>query len=191
MKRLFIPAAAAAAVLVFAVVNAGARGGHHGNGHGNGHGLTVVEHAATDAVTNGDASTDKLGNVLTFANPVYDQADQTRVGSDQGYCIRVVLGSSWECNWTTFLPKGQITVEGPFSDRRKTNSPQTRHSRLAPRMSAQSSWSSVRLSGSTDIRAPGRPRSPCRAAGRAARRSTPARRSRAAGEFVLPRESIA
>ena len=120
MKRLFIPAAAAAAVLVFAVVNAGARGGHHGNGHGNGHGLTVVEHATTDAVTNGDASTDKLGNALTFANPVYDQADQTRVGSDQGYCIRVVLGSSWECNWTTFLPKGQITVEGPFSDTRNT-----------------------------------------------------------------------
>ena len=113
MRRLLIPAAAAAiAALAFAVVNASARGGHdHGKG-----GLTVVEHATTDAVTNGDAAADKLGNVLTFANPVYDKTDKTQVGSDQGYCVRVVLGKSWECNWTTFLPKGQITVEGPFSD---------------------------------------------------------------------------
>src|SRR5207245_10005178 len=103
MKRLLIPAAGAAvAVLVFAVVNASAHGGHEHKGGA----LTVVEHATTDAVTNGDASTDTLGNVLTFANPVYDKADANKVGSDQGYCIRVVLGKSWECNWTTFLPNG-------------------------------------------------------------------------------------
>ena len=113
MRRLLIPAAAAVAVLAFAVVNASAHGRHGGRGGG---ALTVVEHATTDAVTNGDASADKLGNVLTFANPVYDRTDATKVGSDQGYCIRVVLGHSWECNWTTFLPDGQITVEGPFSD---------------------------------------------------------------------------
>jgi allene oxide cyclase len=75
----------------------------------------VVEHAVTDAVTNGTQS-DKLGNVLTFANPVYDAADAKKVGSDNGFCVRSVKGKTWECMWTTFLPDGQITVEGPFSD---------------------------------------------------------------------------
>src|SRR5262249_57696588 len=75
----------------------------------------VVEHAVTDAVTNGTQA-DKLGNVLTFANPVYDAADAKKVGSDNGFCIRSVKGKTWECMWTTFLPQGQITVEGPFSD---------------------------------------------------------------------------
>jgi allene oxide cyclase len=75
----------------------------------------VVEHATTDEVTNGSA-TDAAGNVLTFANDVFDGADKSKVGSDQGYCVRIVVGKSWECNWTTFLPGGQITVEGPFSD---------------------------------------------------------------------------
>ena len=27
-----------------------------------------------------------------------------------------MAGQSWECNWTTFLPNGQLTVEGPFYD---------------------------------------------------------------------------
>jgi len=75
----------------------------------------VVEHAVTDAVTNGTQS-DKLGNVLTFANPVYDAADAKKIGADNGFCIRSVKGKTWECMWTTFLPDGQITVEGPFSD---------------------------------------------------------------------------
>ena len=75
----------------------------------------VVEHAVTDAVSNGTKA-DSVGNVLTFANPVYNAADTRKVGSDNGFCIRTVKGKAWECLWTTFLPKGQITVEGPFSD---------------------------------------------------------------------------
>jgi len=54
--------------------------------------------------------------VLTFANEVFGREDTRRVGTDQGYCIRVVPGTSYECNWTTFLPGGQIVVEGPFYD---------------------------------------------------------------------------
>jgi allene oxide cyclase len=113
MKRLLVPAAAAAAaVLVFAVVNATAGGSRAKAGGGSIH---VIEHATTDAVTNGTAG-DSAGNILTFANDVYDAADAHKVGSDQGYCVRTVVGAAWECNWTTFLPGGQITVEGPFSD---------------------------------------------------------------------------
>jgi allene oxide cyclase len=119
MKRVLVPTvAAAAAVLVLAVVNASAghtKAQHHNPGHLNKGGtIRVVERATTDAVTNG--SGDSAGNILTFANDVYDAADAHKVGSDQGYCVRTVVGAAWECNWTTFLPGGQITVEGPFSD---------------------------------------------------------------------------
>ncbi|HEY0317200.1 MAG TPA: dirigent protein [Solirubrobacterales bacterium] len=78
--------------------------------------IHVVERATTDAVTNGDAETDKVGNVLTFSNNVYNSADKRKVGSDQGYCVRMVVGKTWECNWTTFLQSGSLTVEGKFSD---------------------------------------------------------------------------
>ena len=111
MKRLLVPAAAAAAaVLVFAVVNAtaGSSGAKVGGS------VHVIEHATSDAVTNG--SGDSVGNILTFANDVYDVADAHKVGTDQGYCVRIVVGATWECNWTTSLSGGQITVEGPFSD---------------------------------------------------------------------------
>src|SRR6058998_1876742 len=112
MKRALIPAAfVATAVLVFAVVNATAKDKPKSEGGS----IHVIEHATTDAVTNGSAA-DAAGNVLTFANDVFDSADKTKVGSDQGYCIRIVVGKTWECNWTTFLADGQITVEGPFSD---------------------------------------------------------------------------
>jgi hypothetical protein len=97
-------------VLVFAVVNAtaGSSGAKVGGS------VHVIEHATSDAVTNG--SGDSAGNILTFANDVYDAADAHKVGTDQGYCVRIVVGATWECNWTTSLSGGQITVEGPFSD---------------------------------------------------------------------------
>jgi hypothetical protein len=113
MKRALIPVAlAAAAVAVFAVVNAPAKD----NPKSDRGTIHVVERATTDAVTNGDPNADLAGNVLTFANDVFNESDSRKVGTDQGYCIRIVIGKTWECNWTTFLPGGQITVEGPFSD---------------------------------------------------------------------------
>jgi len=112
MKRLFVPVAlAVVAVLVFAVVNATAKEKPKHDGGT----IHVIEHATTDKVTNGSAA-DAAGNILTFANDVFDSADKNKVGSDQGYCVRIVVGKTWECNWTTFLPDGQITAEGPFSD---------------------------------------------------------------------------
>jgi hypothetical protein len=112
MKRVLVPAAAAAAaVLVFAVVNATA-----GSGSKPGGSIHVIEHATSDAVTNGSATNDLAGNVLTFANDVFNSKNTKKVGTDQGYCVRIVKGSSWECVWTNFLPGGQVTVEGPFYD---------------------------------------------------------------------------
>jgi hypothetical protein len=116
MKR-FASITALTAVALAVALSVGAWGKGHGNGQkkGRGHTVTVIEHATTDATTNPGAA-DGTGDVLTFANDVFDAKDANKVGTDQGYCIRVVAGQSFECNWTTFLPGGQITVEGPFYD---------------------------------------------------------------------------
>ena len=88
-------------------------GGDH---HGQGKTITVIEHATTDTTTDTGATGDSVGDILTFANKVFDATDTTEVGTDNGYCLRTVAGAAYECNWTTFLAGGQITVEGPFFD---------------------------------------------------------------------------
>jgi allene oxide cyclase len=112
-------AALTAVLLALAVGSAGAvaasAGGKH-HGKGSGRTLTVIEHATTDATTDTGAPGDSAGDILTFANDVFDRTDTRKVGTDQGYCIRVIAGASYECNWTTSLAGGQITVEGPFLD---------------------------------------------------------------------------
>ena len=78
--------------------------------------IQLIEHADTETVVDLGAKGDSVGDLLTFANPVYDATNKTRLGTDQGYCVRVVVGKSWECFWTLILAGGQITVEGPFFD---------------------------------------------------------------------------
>jgi len=79
--------------------------------------LDVVEHADTDAISvKGGTAAENVGDILTFANPIYDAANATRLGTDQGYCVRVILGKMMECHWTTTLATGQIMVDGPFAD---------------------------------------------------------------------------
>jgi hypothetical protein len=78
--------------------------------------LTFVEHADTDAVVDTGVKDDSPGDLLTFANPLFDAANKQQVGTDQGFCVRVVAGKSWECWWTAMLEGGQITVQGPFMD---------------------------------------------------------------------------
>jgi len=123
MKR-FATFAVLGAVALAVTLSVGAWGKGHGKAKGHqkpkGHTVTVIEHATTDATTN-PGQADGTGDVLTFANDVFDANDSAKVGSDQGYCIRVVAGQSYECNFTTFLPKGQITVEGPFFDTKDDN----------------------------------------------------------------------
>jgi allene oxide cyclase len=99
MKRFFI---AAAIVLSAAPACAGS--------------LHVIEHATSDATAAIGKAKDNRGDVLTFANPLFDAGDKHQVGTDNGFCIRTVVGKSYECQWTTTLPAGQITVEGPFHD---------------------------------------------------------------------------
>jgi allene oxide cyclase len=79
--------------------------------------LNVVERATTDAVTKTGKGDDNAGDLLTFANEVYDEANEKKIGTDTGWCIRTVVGTSWECSWTLTLPDGRINVSGPFLDK--------------------------------------------------------------------------
>jgi allene oxide cyclase len=79
--------------------------------------LALVERAETDAVTDTGAKDDSAGDLLTFANPMFDAKNEKQVGTDQGFCVRTVPGKAWECWWTLSLADGQITVQGPFLDK--------------------------------------------------------------------------
>jgi allene oxide cyclase len=121
MKRVLwtVLALSASVVLVVAVSASGDQSPqpkHHGHGGHGGRSITVIEHATSDTTTDTGATGDSVGDVLTFANDVFDAANAQKVGTDQGYCLRVVAGTSYECTWTTFLPGGQIVVAGPFYD---------------------------------------------------------------------------
>jgi allene oxide cyclase len=92
--------------------------------HTSGGGATtihVIEHAVTDTVIHSGGGADVTGNSLTFHNKVYNPANVKVVGSDQGYCVRIAPAEgSWECAWTTFLKGGQITVQGPYYDKKNS-----------------------------------------------------------------------
>lgn len=78
--------------------------------------LSFVEHNTNFVITDTGKQGDSVGDIMTFANKVFDASNQNEAGSDSGFCIRTVVGEAYECNWTTFLEGGQITVEGPFFD---------------------------------------------------------------------------
>jgi len=79
--------------------------------------LDVVERAETDAFSlKGGTAAENVGDVLTFTNPIYDVTNTNKLGTDQGYCVRLIVGKTMECHWTLTLAKGQIMVDGPVAD---------------------------------------------------------------------------
>ena len=83
--------------------------------------IKVVERAVTDQVIDIGAPGDSPGDLLPFANPIYDATNTNRIGRDQGSCVRASASQGrWECMYTTLLPQGHLTVEGPFLDAQTT-----------------------------------------------------------------------
>lgn len=78
--------------------------------------IDVIEHATTDTVVDLTANGDSTGDILTFHNEIFDEDNVTVIGTNQGECIRIEVGVSWECRWVTTLEVGTLTVEGPFFD---------------------------------------------------------------------------
>lgn len=108
--RPFVAAASIAALgLVVSMVSVSAAGPNVTR-------LVVVEHATTDTVVDLTTNGDSTGDLLTFHNELFDETNSDVVGTNQGDCIRIEVGVSWECRWINFLEDGSITVEGPFFD---------------------------------------------------------------------------
>ena len=121
MKRALgtVVALAAIAVLVVAVAASGKQssptkhGGHHGTtARPSPSSSTPPPTPRPTRVPPETASATSSPSPTTSSTPPTPQ----KVGTDQGYCLRVVAGASYECTWTTFLPGGQIVVAGPFYD---------------------------------------------------------------------------
>jgi allene oxide cyclase len=100
------------AALVVAATGAASGHGHHGKGKT----IRVVERATTDTNVDNAPAGDSVGDLLAFGNELFDHRNQKKVGTDQGSCIRTVVGQAYECSWTNSLAKGQIVVQGPFLD---------------------------------------------------------------------------
>jgi len=111
-----VTASAVAVVSAAAVGTAVAGPGRHHAQPQSAHPFTVVERAITDTTADTGPAGDSLGDVLAFANPIYDAANQVRLGSDNGSCIRTAVAKAYECTWTTSLAGGSLVVSGPFYD---------------------------------------------------------------------------
>ena len=103
MKITMVRVAAPAAMLLALPVLAGEQ-------------IKVVERPVGETTVDLGAKGDSVGDLLVFANGIFDSANKAQIGSDQGFCVRTIVGKSWECMWTLTLKAGQITVEGPFMD---------------------------------------------------------------------------
>ena len=79
--------------------------------------IMVVEHPVGETTVHpGGAKVDSLGDLLVFANKVFDSTNKTQVATDQGFCVRTVLGKSWEYLLTITFKDDQIVTEGPYAE---------------------------------------------------------------------------
>jgi len=78
--------------------------------------LHIIVHEINDTTVDNGAHGDSPGDLSVFANPLYDAHNSRLVGRESGSCVRTIVGTAFECNWTVFLDNGQISVEGPYYD---------------------------------------------------------------------------
>jgi len=80
--------------------------------------LHVVERQLTDTTIHLGAkgTPDSMGDMIVFANPIFDSTNAHQLGVLQGNCVRVIVGKSWECFFTLVLANDRVTLEGPYAD---------------------------------------------------------------------------
>lgn len=54
---------------------------------------------------------DSVGDVLTFDQPLLDEAGEP-IGNNSGVCVRTRVGHSYQCQWTLTFEDGTIQVAG-------------------------------------------------------------------------------
>ena len=78
--------------------------------------LTLIEHVTDESVVDLTEEGDTRGDTLVFSNELYDDQNANLVGRSHGWCIRTVVGESWDCTFTSTLENGSLVVVGPFYD---------------------------------------------------------------------------
>ena len=78
--------------------------------------LHWVERASNEHAVDIAPAGDSFGDLLVFANPLFDAANQKAAGESNGYCVRTEPGKSWQCSWTMRLENGQLAVSGTYAD---------------------------------------------------------------------------
>lgn len=81
---------------------------------------TVVERPLTDTVVDVGTPGDSVGDLLPFANPIFDRSDHRQIGTDEGSCTRTRVGVAYYCDFVITLTKGphrgRVVVAGTFYD---------------------------------------------------------------------------
>lgn len=116
-KRNLVVGLLVGAAAVVALGSVAVAGGDKGKGNDR-HAMkvTVVERATTDTAVDNGLPGDSIGDTLAFGNQLFDKTNTKLVGTDQGSCVRTIVGVAFECSWTNSLKGGQIVVQGPFLD---------------------------------------------------------------------------
>lgn len=78
--------------------------------------LKVVERATGETPIDVAPKGDSPGDQVVFLNPIFDAANKTQVGQDEGYCVRITPGKSYDCTLTLKLGDGLISFHGMWYD---------------------------------------------------------------------------
>ena len=76
--------------------------------------LTFVERAQQDDFVTRIEGKEMPGDLILFRNNVFDSSNETAVGYDSGYCVRVIGGGD-HCTVTLVLNDGTLSATGLFS----------------------------------------------------------------------------
>jgi len=78
--------------------------------------LRLVERTIKETTVDLGARGDSPGDLLVFDNLLFDSANKTKLGSNQGSCVRIAPGKTWDCSMTLQLEGGSLTAHGRYSD---------------------------------------------------------------------------
>jgi len=78
--------------------------------------LRLIERATNEHTVQRTPKADSLGDLIVFANPLYEADSTKSVGTSRGFCVRTEVGVGWQCTFSLELPKGSCIVEGHYPD---------------------------------------------------------------------------
>jgi len=78
--------------------------------------IRLFERATNEHVVDLGAHGDSPGDLLAFANPLYETANSNTLGKSNGSCVGTVVGGFWQCARPLSIAAGQVQVAGEYPD---------------------------------------------------------------------------